>query len=209
MDYDRLCQKGWIFTPEGDASRPYYRYQKGLLRPDKNPGFNTPSGKIELYSSILERWGLEPLPYYEEPPFSPLSTPDLFKKYPLIMMTGRRSPAYFHTEHRQVPWLREMDPAPVVEIHPETAAEHDINNGETVWIENQYGKCKARAKITPIIRPETIMVAHGWWFPEQEGTLPHLFGIWDVNVNQLIPTGYQGKAGFGAPVKNMLCRIYK
>jgi hypothetical protein len=53
------------------------------------------------------------------------------------------------------------------------------------------------------------MVAHGWWFPEQDGTLPHLYGIWDVNVNQLIPTGYQGKAGFGAPVKNMLCKIYK
>jgi hypothetical protein len=53
------------------------------------------------------------------------------------------------------------------------------------------------------------MVAHGWWFPEQDGTAPHLHGIWDVNVNQLIPNGYQGKAGFGAPVKNMLCKIYK
>ena len=125
------------------------------------------------------------------------------------MMTGRRSTAYFHTEHRQVPWLREMDPVPIVEIHPETAAKHEINNGEDVWIENQYGRCKARARLTPILCPDTIMVAHGWWFPEQDGTVPHLYGIWDVNVNQLIPNGYQGKAGFGAPVKNMLCKIYK
>jgi anaerobic selenocysteine-containing dehydrogenase len=209
LDYEQLCEKDWIFSPEGDPSTPYFRYQKGLLRPDGKPGFTTPSGKIELFSSILERWGLEALPYYEEPPFSPISTPDLYKKYPLIMMTGKRSPAYFHTEHRQVPWLRELDPVPIVEIHPETAAEQAINNGESVWIENQFGRCKAKAKLTPILRPDTIMVAHGWWFPEQEGTVPHLYGIWDVNVNQLIPTGYQGKAGFGAPVKSMLCKIYK
>ena len=207
--YEDLCEKDWVFSPEGDSSTPYLRYARGLLRSDKKPGFTTPSGKIELFSSIFERWGLEPLPYYEEPPFSPISTPDLYKEYPLIMMTGRRSTAYFHTEHRQVPWLREMDPVPIVEIHPETAAKHEINNGEDVWIENQYGKCKARAKLTPILCPDTIMVAHGWWFPEQDGTVPHLYGIWDVNVNQLIPNGYQGKAGFGAPVKNMLCKIYK
>jgi hypothetical protein len=32
------------------------------LRPDKKPGFQTPSGRIELYSSLREGWGLEPLP---------------------------------------------------------------------------------------------------------------------------------------------------
>jgi len=62
--------------------------------------------------------GLEPLPHHEEPPFTPVSRPDLAGEYPLILSTGRRSPAYFHSEHRMIPWLRQIDPDPVVEIHP-------------------------------------------------------------------------------------------
>ena len=209
LNYAQLSEKGWLLPPEGDPSRPYLRYEKGLLRPDHKPGFATPTGRIELCSSIFERWGIESLPYYEEPPFSPISRPDLFKEYSLILMTGRRSPAFFHAEHRMIPWLREIEPHPIVEIHPETASKNNITEGDFVWIENQYGRCKAKAKLTPTLRPETIMVPHGWWFPEQEGKLPHLYGVWEVNVNHLIPTGYQGKAGFGAPLKSMLCKIYK
>jgi anaerobic selenocysteine-containing dehydrogenase len=209
ISYRELCRKGWILPPEGDPSRPYFRYEKGLLRADNKPGFATPTGKIELYSSIFERWGLDALPYYEEPPYSPISRPDLHKEYPLILMTGKRTPAYFHAEHRMIPWLREIDPYPLVYIHPQTALAHGISDGDMVWIENQYGRCKAKASLTRTLRPETIMVPHGWWFPEQEGKSPHLYGIWEVNVNQLIPIGHQGKAGFGAPLKSMLCKIYK
>jgi hypothetical protein len=53
------------------------------------------------------------------------------------------------------------------------------------------------------------MAEHGWWFPEKEGKEPSLFGVWDVNVNQLIPMGHEGKAGLGSPIKSMLCKVYK
>ncbi len=45
--------------------------------------FDTPSGKVELYSSYLEKWGFDPLPKYHEPPESPLSAPELAGDYPL------------------------------------------------------------------------------------------------------------------------------
>ena len=51
--------------------------------------FNTDSGKIELYSQPLEREGFDPLPFFEEPAESPISRPDIFKEFPLIMITGR------------------------------------------------------------------------------------------------------------------------
>ncbi len=51
--------------------------------------FSTPTGKVELYSTELERLGHDPLPFYEEPAESPLSTPEIYKDYPLIMITGR------------------------------------------------------------------------------------------------------------------------
>ena len=56
---------------------PYRRYEKGQLRPDGKPGFRTPTGKIELYCTTFENYGLDPLPYHREPIESPVSTPDI------------------------------------------------------------------------------------------------------------------------------------
>ena len=207
--YKELQAQTWAYPPVGHPSRPYHRFEKGLLRSDKRPGFNTPSGLFELYSTLREGWGLEPLPHHEEPPFTPVSRPDLAKEYPLILSTGRRSPVYFHTEHRQIPWLRALDPDPIVEIHPDTALLHDIGNGEWVWIENWLGRAKLKAKLTPVVPPWMVMAAHGWWFPEKKGAEPELYGTWESNINLLIPMGYQGKDGLGAPIKHSMCRIYK
>ena len=209
MTFKQLQEKVWALPPEGHPSAPYHRFEKGNLRPDKKPGFQTPSGKIEIYSSLREEWGLEPLPHYEEPPFTPISQPELYQKYPLILSTGRRSPVYFHSEHRNIPWLREIDPDPEIEIHPDTAKAQNINHGEWVWVENWLGRCKLKAKVTPVVPRWMVMAAHGWWFPEKIGKEPSLFGVWESNVNQLIPMGFQGKDGLGAPIKHLLCRLYK
>ena len=209
MTFKELQEKGWVFPPQGHPSTPYHRFEKGLLRPDGKAGFQTPSGKIELYSSLREEWGLEPIAHYEEPPFTPVSQPKLHKEYPLILSTGRRSPAYFHAEHRNIPWLRAIDPDPVIEIHPDTAASLNIGNGEWVWVENWLGKCKFKAKVTLVVPPWMVMATHGWWFPEKPGPEPSLFGVWESNVNQLIPMGFQGKDGLGAPIKHLLCNVYK
>jgi anaerobic selenocysteine-containing dehydrogenase len=209
MTFKELQKKGWAFPPEGHPSAPYHRFEKGLLRPDRKPGFQTPSGKVELYSSIREEWGLEPIAHYEEPPFTPISQPELYKKYPLILSTGRRSPVYFHSEHRNIPWLREIEPDPLVEIHPDTAESLHIGDGEWVWVENWMGRCKLKAKVTPVVPRWMVMATHGWWFPEKLAQEPHLFGVMESNVNQLIPMGFNGKDGLGAPIKHLLCRLYK
>ncbi len=51
--------------------------------------FATGTGKVELYSMELESMGHDPLPFHEEPAESPISTPDVYSEYPLIMITGR------------------------------------------------------------------------------------------------------------------------
>jgi anaerobic selenocysteine-containing dehydrogenase len=60
----------------------YYKYEKGLLRKDGGLGFNTHSGRIELYAYSYLAFNEDPLPYYQEPDFSPLSTPELSEEYP-------------------------------------------------------------------------------------------------------------------------------
>src|SRR4030043_206285 len=165
MTFTELQKKGWVLPPEGHPSAPYHRYEKGLLRPDKKPGFQTPSGKVEIYSSVRDEWGLEPLAHYEEPPFTPVTLPELYKEYPLILSTGRRSPAYFHSEHRMIPWLRQIDPDPVVEIHPDTAKLLHIGDGEWVWVQNWLGRAKFKAKGTPVVPRWMVMATHGGGFP--------------------------------------------
>ena len=128
MTFQELQQRKWVFPEEGSSSAPYLRYEKGLLRQDGKPGFNTPSGKMEIYSTLREDWDLEPMAHYEEPPFTPVTQPDKLEKYPLILSTGRRSAVFFHSEHRNIPWLRALDPDPVVEIHPDTAAERAMTS---------------------------------------------------------------------------------
>jgi anaerobic selenocysteine-containing dehydrogenase len=209
MTFEQLQEKGWAYPPEGHPSTPYHRFEKGLLRKDGKPGFQTPSGKVELYSTLREDWGLEPMADYEEPPFTPVSQPQLLEEYPLILSTGRRSAVYFHAEHRNIPWLRELDPDPVVEIHPDTAKSLGIHAGEWVWIENWLGRCRFRAKVTPEVPPWMVMAAHGWWFPEEPAEEPSLYGVWKSNINQLIPMGHQGQDGLGAPIKHMLCKVYR
>jgi len=98
----------------------------------------------------------------------------------------------------------------LVEINPKTAAKLGINDGQWVWIEGVRGKVKRKAKLTPVVHEKIVMAPHAWWLPETEGKAPNLYGVWDINVNQLIPTGFNHpETGYGgAPTKTMLCKIY-
>ena len=210
LTFEQLVEKGcWEMAPEG-PTKPYRRHERGLLRKDGKPGFNTATGKVELWSKWFDESNLDPLPYYEEPPEGPISTPEMWKEYPLILNTGRRTPVYFHSEHRQLPWLRQLEPDPTVEIHPDTAKPLGIKTGDWVYIENKKGRIKSRAKVTPTILPQVICAAHGWWLIETEGKEPNLYGLRDYNVNMITEMGHQGRCGFGgAAYRYLLCRIYK
>ena len=206
---DLLAEGGWKMPPEG-PSKPYHRHERGLLRADKQPGFTTPSGKVEVYCETYKSWGLDPLPFYTEPPQSEVSTPDLFKKYPLVMITGARSQLFFHSELRNIPWLREKMPDPTVEIHPDTAKAYGIYDGEWVYLENDMGKVKRKAEITLKVKPHHVQTMHGWWLPETDGREPNLFGTWDYQINKIIPGPQCSKSGFGGgQYKTTLCTLTK
>jgi anaerobic selenocysteine-containing dehydrogenase len=185
----------------------YRKYETGDLRRDGKPGFNTPTGRIELYATIFEQFGDDPLPYYMEPQYSPVNTPELLEKYPFVLTSGARVFAFFHSEHRQIPYLRELNPDPLVEIHPKNAAKLGIADGQWCEVYNQFGSARLKAKVTYAVDEKTIHAQHGWWFPEEDGNAPNLYGTFRSNINNLVPNFHTGKLGFGAPVKCMLCNI--
>lgn len=187
----------------------YKKYETGQLRSDGQPGFNTQTGRVELYSYAFQSFGEDALPYYSEPPYSPVSTPELMEEYPFILTTGARTYTYFHSEGRQIPKLREINPDPLIEVNPEDAKRLGIKDGDWVRIWNQFGFCFEKAKVTPVVTPGLVHAQHGWWFPEEDGEEPHLFGVWKSNINSLIPHSRNGKLGFGSPYKAMICNIRK
>ncbi|NLP43817.1 MAG: molybdopterin-dependent oxidoreductase [Peptococcaceae bacterium] len=187
----------------------YKKYEKGMLREDGQPGFKTLTGKVELAPSMAVLWNEEDiLPKHIEPPESPISTPELAKEYPLIFTNGGRSYEFFHSEHRQLPTMREFHPWPLIWIHPETAEKYGIKDGDWVWAENMRGRMKQKAYITEAIRKDTVHAEHGWWFPEQDPAVPSLFGTFDSNPNNLTASTTVGDNGWGSPIKSTICKIY-
>jgi len=193
LNFKKLKEKGHVFF-----ETKYKKYEE--------IGFNTPSGKVELYSTRLAMEGFDPLPTYTEPPESPISKPELAKEYPLVLTTGSRILEFFHSEGRQIPSLRKKHPDPIVEINPETAKKFGVENGDWVYIETLRGKIKQKVKITNI-HPRVINVEHGWWFPEEEDS-EH--GVWQSNVNVLTNNKPPYDPAIGTyQLRGLLCRISK
>lgn len=202
MDFDGLSAE--VLHQRGVN---YRKYEKGLLRPDRKMGFLTNTGRVELYSTTFQENGEDPLPYYAEPAFSPRRDEPRSQQYPFVLTTGAREYAFFHSEHRQIPRLRELCPDPLLEINPHDAQEVGVSEGQWVEIANEFGTARYKAKVTPIVRSGTVHAQHGWWFPEQEADAPNLYGVWQSNCNDLVPNHYNSIMGYGAPHKCMSCSV--
>ena len=205
LSWDELSEKVSVINTIGG----YRKYERGLMRPDGEPGFITPTGRVELYSLRYEALGEDPLPYYIKPVLFDENDPRHVVGYPLTMTTGGRHYASFHSEHRQIPSLRALQPYPELEIHPKVADELGIVQGEKVIVENPWGSAELRARITPTVRPDVIHADHGWWYPEEDPEEPNLYGVWRSNINEMVPHKVIGKLGFGAPYKCLPARIRK
>ena len=129
----------------------------------KERGFSTPTGKVELYSTVLEKWGYDPLPKYTELPESPVSKPELLDRFPYILNAGLRTPTFFHSANRNLPWLREIRPDPIVEIHPDTAKKHGIEEGDWVLISSR------RAAVQRSALNSTTESIPGWLLRNMDG----------------------------------------
>ena len=204
LSFGELEQQVYEFKPF-----EYRKYEKGLLRQDGQPGFDTITGLIEVYSLVYEACDLPPLPYHAEPPMSPLRTPELMEEFPFVLTTGTRSYEYFHSEHRQLQTMREFHPDPIVRLNDQDAAEYSIEDGDWIWIQNVYGKCKQKVRITPGLKKGIVSAEHGWWFPERGQKDGTLFGVFESNINNCTTQSDVGPSGYGTSIKTQLCKIYK
>ena len=200
-DFDASVDE--IMRPSGYTSEELRHHPSGLrvdnhlpveYQKYKQGGFPTPSGKIEISSSILREHGWDPLPTYAEPKDSPYSRPDLAKDYPLILNTGSRLPMFIHSEMYNVPWCRELRPEPLLDMNPTDAERRGIREGDSVSLRTSRNGIRLKAHLTETVLPGVIHIPHG---------------MKEADVNLLIEPDYidpiSGFPGF----KSLLCEVRK
>ncbi len=194
----------------GNKMGSVYRFP-GAELPDGTvipPHPQSDNGKMELWSEDLLLYGNGPLPLYIEPPITKKSREDLTGEYPFTLITGGRSHAFFHTEYRNSPWMREVHMFPTMDINPATAAELGIKQDDWCWIETYVDRIRQRANLTEAIKPDTIHVEHDWWFPERAAT-DDLHGALDANCNILFENNGPYDPAVGTDNFGGLCKVYK
>ncbi len=204
---DRLMQSGyeactdWILEPANLTVAQLKKYPGGYAVPNvtmppfrkyEKSGFDTPSGKMEFHSTILEEAGLDPLPVYREPKLGPKSREA--KKYPLILTTGARLPMFQHSRTFRLDQTRGLRPDPFLDINPRDAEGRGIGQDDWVTLATKRHSVRVRANLTEIVPPGVINFYHAW--PE-------------ADANQLIEPDYldpiSGYPGF----KSLLCEVKK
>ncbi len=146
LSLKELKEKGVVKLPN---RQPIY------LDDDVDIEFDTPTGKIELYSTILESYGFDPIPQYthhEEPPEG---------YYRLLY---GRAPTHTFGRTTNNPVLIETMQENEVWIHTSVAKMHGIRNGQYVVLVNQDGvrSNRVRAKVTERIRHDCVYLVHGF-----------------------------------------------
>jgi len=164
---EEMKQKGVIRT--GDRYPLYL--EEGI-----EPEFDTPSGKIELYSTTLDELGFDPIPRYthhEQPPQG---------YYRLLY---GRAPMHTFGRTTNNPVLTDVMNENQVWINAKVADIWGIKNDEYIVLVNQDGvkSNKIRAKVTERIRHDSVYLVHGFGHTDKRMKKAFLRGADD---NQLI-----------------------
>ncbi len=146
-------------------------------------GFATPTGKFELYSTIIEKHpALDALPTHKDS----IDAADE-SLYPFRLVSGSRLPYALHSRLHDVPWLRSLEPDPLAYINNEDAQEMGILRGDEVEVSTALGFITLKANPSLRIKKGTVHIYHGYR---------------EADVNAIIPAAhtdpYSGFPGYNS-----------
>ncbi len=188
----------------------YQKYAELDANTGQPKGFQTPTRKIEIYSTKFAQAGYAPLPGMKETMDGHGHSSDTSNEYPLIL-TSFRLVQFCDQQHRNIPRLRRRAPEPRLEIHPQTAAALNIQDQEWVRLETTAGAIRVKAKLNPFLDPKVVATQYGWWQACNELGLPDYdaFGSQGANVNLLITSDVTDPISGSVPHRSQPCRVRK
>jgi thiosulfate reductase / polysulfide reductase chain A len=140
LDFKALRQQGHLTPP-------------GIHDGDDELVFNTPSGKIEVYSETLANAGFSPWPTWEAPPY-----PKAGEFYLLTGKVGQHS--QFGTQNNQL--LHKYQDEPCLWMNPDSAAKAGLKDGDIVEVSSEVGAVKIPLLVTQAIRPDCVYMTPGY-----------------------------------------------
>jgi anaerobic selenocysteine-containing dehydrogenase len=169
LDYCRMligkeCDFDSMVSPNGPARNPEKWCPEVPYQ-----SFDTPSGKFEFHSSVLEERGkkypghYDPLPRYYEPDESIAATPELAEKYPLNIIS--QHPSFrTHSQYYNLPWIREIEGPARVFMSRKDAKDRGIADGDRVRIFNDRGELEnIVARVGIRLKPGVVEMSSGMW----------------------------------------------
>jgi anaerobic selenocysteine-containing dehydrogenase len=206
--FDAILQPtGHTHAGLSDQPVPWSMMPPTFKRYEKT-GFATASGKVELSSDLLVSLGYPAIPAYEEPAWSPESQPELFANFPLILTTGNSLKWYYRSQHKHLDKMRKQHPYALLSIHSATALELGIADGEMVWVETPMGKIRQVAKFDDALHPRVVHADSHMWYPERRAEGDAHYGVWESNINAILPDG-EGFSDYAGDcyMRGLICRI--
>lgn len=172
LTWGEFCSSGMYWQPNR-----YFKHDEVNSNNVLPIGFATSSGKVEVFSELLNEIGEDPLP-------SPRKKCEPTEKFPLILMCGARFQPYYASSFHQIERFRAIHPEPLMEISLATSLKLGIKDGDPVWVETERGKARFITKIVEMCE-DAVSVEYGWWYPEMNAAEPSLGGLWISNANCL------------------------
>jgi thiosulfate reductase/polysulfide reductase chain A len=145
LSFAELKEKGLVKGPP-----PPLYFEGGV-----EPVFPTPSGKIELYSTVLRDAGFDPVPKYKRPAEGP---PGSFR-----LLFGR-APVHSFGRTQTNPILSQAMDENEVWVNAGMAARAGLRTGDRVRLRNQDGVVSnaVRVRATEAMRADCVYLVHGF-----------------------------------------------
>ena len=167
--YDDLREKNWVELPIAGPEHSGVPFKAFRDDPAAAP-LGTPSGKIEIFSETISRFG------YEEMPGHPVwRAPDEWlgaggtKQYPLHLVSPQPADKLHSQLEAALADAPNARPSPLL-INTIDAAARNIADGDIVRVFNDRGSCLARAVTSDDIRDGVIAIPTGAWYdPDENG----------------------------------------
>ena len=132
---------------------------KAPFLPFAEGGFQTPSGKAELYSPALAAQGLDPVAEFTPPEESRHGKHATL--FPLELL-ARKADNFLNSTFSNVPSVQKLEETGLLEIHTADARERGIRDGDSVRVFNPRGELLLRARVNGAVQPGVVAAALNW-----------------------------------------------
>ncbi len=161
--FDEFWQRGHLDVPQGE--KPFVFFDEFRNSPEQHP-LQTPSGKIELYSDTIARYGYEDFAPHPEwrPPVEWLGA-ETAQRWPLHFISIQPSDR-LHSQLAVTPQVAANKTAgkETLYMHPQDANARGIVDEQQVEVFNARGRIYAGVRVTEGVAPGVVIMSTGAWF---------------------------------------------